>query len=257
MKEIFEKIVAPYTVRLRKDEVLPELPPKQYQRVVFSLPTEVQREYNRLAEEFYAELVVNKAPEEKAQVTAMVAISRITRLHQLSCGHIVGDDGKLSRVENGRFDALKALLDERPKGAKTIVWCHYRDNIDELMERLPKGSAVKIYGGILTEERTSALEAFQRGEASVLLANPAAAGWALTLTCADTAIYYSNSYNFEHRAQSEDRIHRIGQTAQKVMYYDIVAEGTVDERILDVLKNKQDFSTTVMRGLNEWLKQVL
>lgn len=257
MKEVFETIVAPYTVRLRKDEVLKELPPKQYQRIVFSLPTDVQREYNRLAEEFYTELVVNRAPEEKAQVTATVAIARITRLHQLACGHIVGDDGKLSRIENGRFGVLQSLLEERPKGTKTIVWCHYRENIDELMERLPEGSSVKIYGGISAEERTAALEAFQRGEASVLLANPAAAGWSLTLTCADTSIYYSNSFNFEHRAQSEDRIHRIGQTAQKVMYYDIVAEGTVDERIMDVLKNKQSFSETVMRGLNEWLKQVL
>lgn len=261
MRELFEKKVGKNTVRLRKDEVLPDLPPKQYQKIVYSLPTEVQREYNRLAEEFFAELVVERNPDEKASVTALVAVARITRLHQLACGHIVADDGSLRRVDGGRYDVLKELLDGRPEQSKTIIWCHYRDNIDELEERLGadfgKDSVVRIYGGIKASDRTFALEAFQEGEARFLLANPAAAGWALTLTCADAAIYYSNSYNFEHRAQSEDRIHRIGQTANKVMYYDIVADGTVDERILDVLKSKKDFSETIMRGLNEWLKKLV
>lgn len=254
MQEQFERIVSDCTVRLRKTEVLKELPPKQYQRIVFELPVEVQREYNRLAEEYYAE-VMARDPEEKASVTALVAIARITRLHQLACGHVVADDGNLRRVDSGRVEVLESLLEQRPANSKTIVWCHYRDNIDELRERLP--STAYVYGGMSAAERTANLEAFQRGGAAVLLANPSAAGHGLTLVEADTAIYYSNSYNFEHRAQSEDRIHRIGQTAQSVMYYDIVAEGTVDERILDVLKSKQDFSQSVMKDLSEWLKKLV
>lgn len=252
MQQRFEQLVAPVTVRLRKTEVLKELPPKQYQRIVFSLPTEVQRAYNRLAEEFFAELTVKKDPDEKASVTALVAVARITRLHQLVCGHIVSDDGPTERVDSGRFQILQDLLEQRPVGSKTIIWCHYRDNINELQEKLGD-LAVKIYGGMSATERTEALERFQKGDASYLIANPAAAGHGLTLTEADVAIYYSNSYNFEHRAQSEDRIHRIGQEAGSVMYYDIVAEGSVDERILDVLKSKKDFSQAVMKDLSTWL----
>lgn len=257
MQPIFEKLIEPCTVRLRKTEVLKELPPKQYQRIVFELPTELQREYNRLADEFHAEIMA-RDPEEKANVTALVAVARITRLHQLVCGHVVDDTGELRRVNSGRFEVLLNLLEERPVDSKTIIWCHYRDNINELRERLDKQfGAAYVYGGMSDTERTENLNRFQKGDAGVLLANPAAAGHGLTLVEADTAIYYSNSYNFEHRAQSEDRIHRIGQTAQSVMYYDIVAEGTVDERILAVLKSKQDFSQSVMRELSEWLKKLV
>jgi SNF2 family DNA or RNA helicase len=70
-------------------------------------------------------------------------------------------------------------------------------------------------------------------------------GFGLTLTAARNVIYFSNSYNLEHRDQSEDRAHRIGQTF-KVSYIDLVAPNTIDELILNSLDGKRDLSKEIM-----------
>jgi SNF2 family DNA or RNA helicase len=69
------------------------------------------------------------------------------------------------------------------------------------------------------------------------VANPQAGGTGLTLTAANTAIYFSNSFSLEERLQSEDRCHRIG-TKEPVVYIDLVAADTVDERIAAALQSK-------------------
>lgn len=253
-KQLFEDTVKPYTIRLRKEDVLTDLPEKQYIVRKFILPSDVQKMYDKLADDFMTELVIADGA---GTLTATLAISRATRLHQLVCGYAPNDDGELFTFDSGKYDVLRDILDERPEGTKTLIWAHYRQSIDNLFDRLNKdygpGSAVRLYGGLSENERKQVLEDFRRNPKNkFLIANPATAGWGLTLTEADTAIYYANSYNWEHRDQSEDRIHRIGQLSDSVTYYDLVASGTVDERILEVLSRKGDFSKSVMTNYSEW-----
>ena len=85
------------------------------------------------------------------------------------------------------------------------------------------------------------------------IGQPRTGGYGLTLTEAKTVIYYSNGYDLEVRLQSEDRAHRIGQD-NKVTYIDIIAEGTVDEKILKALRGKIDIASQVLaEGYREWL----
>ena len=78
-------------------------------------------------------------------------------------------------------------------------------------------------------------------------------GYGITLTQANTVIYYSNSYDLEKRLQSEDRAHRIGQK-KKVTYVDLIAEGTVDEKIVEALRSKINIASEVMgEQLKEWI----
>ena len=78
-------------------------------------------------------------------------------------------------------------------------------------------------------------------------------GYGLTLTVANTVIYYSNSYDLEKRLQSEDRAHRIGQK-HNVTYIDFMIPETVDERIVKALRNKIDIASSVMgEEAKEWL----
>jgi SNF2 family DNA or RNA helicase len=84
------------------------------------------------------------------------------------------------------------------------------------------------------------------------VSNPHTGGRGLTLTAADTMIFYSNSYDLELRLQAEDRIHRIGQT-NHCTYVDLVAPGTVDEKILDSLRKKVKISNEVLGEVKEWL----
>ena len=77
------------------------------------------------------------------------------------------------------------------------------------------------------------------------MGQPRTGGWGLNLTEATVAIYYSNEYSAEARLQSEKRIHRIGQM-YPVLYVDLVAKGTVDEVILQMLNGKQRLTNIIM-----------
>ena len=85
------------------------------------------------------------------------------------------------------------------------------------------------------------------------MGNTQTAGYGLTLTAASNVIYYSNNYDLEKRLQSEDRAHRIGQH-KPVTYVDLIAEKTVDEKILKALKKKINIASTVMGDtVQDWI----
>ena len=83
---------------------------------------------------------------------------------------------------------------------------------------------------------------------------PKTGGYGITLTAANTVVYYSNSYDLEIRLQSEDRAHRIGQD-NKVTYIDLVSPGTIDEKILEALRSKIDIAGKVLgEEVQAWLR---
>ena len=86
-----------------------------------------------------------------------------------------------------------------------------------------------------------------------LVGTPQTGGYGITLTGASTMIYYSNGYDLEKRQQSEARIDRIGQE-KPMTYIDIIAEKTVDERIVKALRKKVNIATQVMgEELKNWI----
>ena len=86
------------------------------------------------------------------------------------------------------------------------------------------------------------------------MGNPQTGGYGITLTAANTVVYFANSFDLAVRMQSEDRAHRIGQK-EHVTYIDLIAEGTIDERIVKALRDKMDVASVVMgENLKEWLK---
>ena len=86
------------------------------------------------------------------------------------------------------------------------------------------------------------------------MGQPKTGGYGITLTAANTVIYFSNSYDLEIRLQSEDRAHRIGQT-NKVTYIDLVSPCTIDEKILQALRDKVDIAGQVLReDTKSWLR---
>ena len=86
-----------------------------------------------------------------------------------------------------------------------------------------------------------------------LVGTPATGGYGLTLTAANTVVYYSNGYDLEKRLQSEDRAHRIGQK-KSVTYVDINAQDTVDEKIVKALRDKINIASQVLgEELKSWI----
>ena len=84
--------------------------------------------------------------------------------------------------------------------------------------------------------------------------NSRTGGFGITLTEANTVVYYSNNYDLEIRLQSEDRAHRIGQK-NNVTYVDLVSPKTIDDKILTALQNKQNIANVVLgEEIKEWFE---
>lgn len=191
--------------------------------------------------------------------TADLVITQLQKLHQIVMGFIKTDDGVEHEFDetNQRLEVLMDLCEELPKA---VIWANYRHSIfqisAELRKRFGDDSVVTYFGDTTNDERRKAKVDFKDMGSGVrfFVANPSTGKYGLTLVSASTAIYYSNSYDREERAQSEDRIHRIGQI-RKANIVDIICPKTVDEKILLVLRNKQKLSEQITKSnWREWIQ---
>jgi SNF2 family DNA or RNA helicase len=117
-------------------------------------------------------------------------------------------------------------------------------------------SVACYYGATPQDERQEIVNRFQNPSDPLrfFVGQPKTGGYGITLTEANTTIYYSNSYDLEIRLQSEDRAHRIGQQ-NKVTYIDLVSPNTVDEKIREALRNKIDVAGQVLgEDAKDWLR---
>jgi len=141
---------------------------------------------------------------------------------------------------------------------KAIIWAHYQYDIITIIKEIVKvhgpGSVVDYYGLTPQDERQDNIRKFQSDpRCRFIVGTPATGGYGITLTAANTVIYYSNGYDLEKRLQSEDRAHRIGQK-KNVTYVDIIAEDTVDEKIVKALRDKINIASQVMgEELKAWI----
>lgn len=224
------ELIKPHSVRVLKTQVL-DLPPKLYTKRHFLLSKEQRRVYNALRDEYMAEL-------NGELVTAEMAIVRLLRLQQITCGYLPSDD--LERLhlfdENPRMDAaLETIGDSTGQG---IICARFTQDIDQICKRMRETGrkAFRIDGTVSERDRQRAKEAFKAGDGD-LVVNPAAMSEGHTLTEAQWMLMYSNSFKLIERLQVEDRPHRIGQT-RAVLYTDLLAEDTVDHGIVESMRRK-------------------
>jgi SNF2 family DNA or RNA helicase len=127
--------------------------------------------------------------------------------------------------------------------------------VKHVKEKYGDNSIVTYYGDTSVEDRQKAITLIQDPDSPVrfIVGTPQTGGYGITLTEASTMIYYSNGYDLEKRQQSEARIDRIGQK-RAMTYIDIIAENTVDERIVKALRKKINIATQVMgEELKDWI----
>ncbi len=167
------------------------------------------------------------------------------------------DDGTISHLKNNRIDSLMELLEETE--GKVIIWANYVEDIKNIVAALKKAygdaSTVEYHGSVDSGVRQEQIALFQQknGPTRYFVGNPQTGGYGITLTAANTVVYYSNNYDLEKRLQSEDRAHRIGQTGS-VTYVDLIAEKTIDERIVKALRSKINIANEIMgEDIKDWI----
>ena len=247
LKELSEQLKL-FSYRVLKEDCL-DLPDKIYMKRAISLTDEQQKVYKQMKEQALA--ILNKKT-----VTTVNALTQLMRLQQITCGHFVADDGTTQEIKNNRLNELMDILDEVE--GKAIIWVHWQKDVQIIKKALIKeygpGSVVDYYGLTPQDQRDKNKEAFQNdSKVRYFVGTAQTGGYGLTLTAANTVIYYSNGYDLEKRIQSEDRAHRIGQK-KSVTYVDILAEETVDEKIVKSLRKKINIASEVMgEELRSWI----
>ena len=237
-----------FSYRVLKEDCL-DLPEKTFMKRTIALTPDQFKIYKEMKEKALAHL------NGKVTTTATV-LTQLMRLQQITCGHFKADDGTTQEIKNNRISELMDVLEEIE--GKVVIWAHFQYDISSIIKAVVKeygpGSVVDYYGLTPQEERQDNIRKFQNDEkVRFLVGTPATGGYGITLTAASTMIYYSNGYDLEKRLQSQDRIHRIGQN-HPVTYIDIIAEETVDNKIVKSLRKKINIASKVMgEELKSWI----
>ena len=247
LAELSQKL-KPFSYRVLKDDCL-DLPPKTFMKRIIQLSPEQKRLYTQMKSMALAEL-------NGKMLTTFNAVTQIMRLQQITCGHFKADDDSIQEIKNNRITELMSVLEEVE--GKAVIWAHWRHDIATIVREIEKeypGSVMTYYGDTTTDDRQKAIREMQDPESKIrfLVGTPQTGGYGITLTGASTMIYYSNGYDLEKRQQSEARIDRIGQK-KPMTYIDILAEDTVDEKIVKALRKKVNIATEVMgEELKAWI----
>ena len=242
-------LVSPHSYRILKKDCL-DLPEKTFTKRIIELSEEQQKAYNEMKTS--AITVLKGQPS-----TAVNVLTQLIRLHQITCGHMKTDDGEVINLKNSRLEELMQILSETT--GKAIIWANYIHDILNIEAAIKKeygpSSYCTYYGATKQEDRQRCIYDFQNkmNDCRFFIGNTQTGGYGITLTAASTVIYYSNNYDLEKRIQSEDRAHRIGQK-NPVLYIDLVAKKTVDEKIIQALRNKVNIAREISgEELSKWI----
>lgn len=268
--EKLQKFIAPHSYRVLKVDCL-DLPPKLYNRYYTELDAGKQSAlYASVRDQHRIEW-------ESGQVSVYSKLVVYLRLQQIICGYIpneyLEDDDKMQQLfqswkENPRIVSMLELIEDRPPGEGTIIWCRFREDIrciaEALQESYGERSVVQFHGGVGERQRIENVERFegeriimnrsgkvlrresvpQKDRPRFMAAQTRAGGIGQTWVAANLSLHYSNSFSLIDRIQAEDRPHRIGQT-RTVNYVDVEAEETIDTTIIGALINKKGVADTI------------
>lgn len=232
-------------IRFTKDQCM-DLPDMVYVKRHAPI-TKQQRKYY---EQLRKDMIIQAAGED---VTAVNAAVEMMKLLQIAAGAVYSDDKEVLQFDiKGRYRALREVIDETDR--KVIVFAPFRHVIDMLLERLAQDniSAARIDGSVSAGKRTDVFRAFQeQPDPRVLVVQPQAAAHGVTLTAADTIVWWGPVSSLETYAQANARIHRAGQTNKCTVVQLYGSE--VEQRVYNMLDNKIDVHNQIVSLYKELL----
>lgn len=248
LNELNQKIME-RSYRVTKDEVL-DLLPKIYKFWDVDLTEEQEKAYTQMRDIATTQLAEN------AFATADMKLDQLGKMQHILCGHVRQEDGRLFDIPENRTQAITEILHEH--AGKAIIWAPYpqalRKIAKRLLEEFGEDSTVCYWGEVRQEERLIARSRIQNDDkCRFIVSNQSVGKFGNTWTACNLVIYYANSFDNEDRQQSEDRAHRIGQT-KYVTYIDLRAKGTLDEKLIQVLRKKINMASTLQGDeFKKWL----
>ncbi|WP_233223646.1 DEAD/DEAH box helicase [Amycolatopsis sp. CA-128772] len=259
-KAVTERLAAtvrPFLLRRRKSDpdIAPELPPKTETDRFVPLTAEQTTLYEAVVRENLAEIRETQGIKRRGQVLQL-----LTELKQI-CNHpaqflkephgaLTGRSGKLAAFE----ELLDVILDE---GESVLVFSQYVQLCRLLRRRLQdRGLPTELLSGDSSPaKRQDMVDRFQAGEIPVFLLSLKAGGVGLNLTRATHVIHYDRWWNPAVEDQATDRAYRIGQD-RPVQVHRLIAEGTLEERIAQVLEKKRGLAESIVGAGEDWITEL-
>lgn len=253
--------IAPHTYQLLGDDVV-GLPPLFDKRHV-DLTAEQQQHFAAVKRELFTIL------DNGDIIETPLAVQKITRLQQITCGFLPREDGTFQILDNNRPLALDDILEEigwdfsadaerkgTVAGEQAVIWCRYIQDINSIVARYGEENVIRYDGTINRKEQEAAKADWIAGRKGLFVGTPAKGGTGTDGLQGRSRIvvYYSNSFNSIDRWQSEKRTNRIG-TLQNQLYIDIVARGSVDPGVLQNLRNKKNISNLSMNEIRAMMEK--
>ena len=228
---------------IKKEDCL-DLPPLTSEIVYVEMGAKQKKIYEDMKRDLIATI------DDKACV-AQLAITKALRLQQMASGFVKTVEGDEIEIEDSpKIPALSQLLEMLVPTGKIIIWCAWQYNYKQVSELCKKLDIkyVSIVGGMTINQRKEAEVAFTKGDAQVMIANAKAAGMAVDLIEAPYAIYYSQTFSLIDAIQSRARNYRGGsEMHQKVVHYNIVTQGTIEELVVKKLESKEAMSLELLK----------
>lgn len=197
--------------------------------------------YDQVEKESYAEL-------EHGEIVTTNVLTKLLRLSQITGGFIKDEFNELAeQVSSAKLEALEEIVEECiDAGKKLVVFARFIPEIDAIAKMLKRyGIKYSMIRGDV-KDRAGEVDKFQNDpETKVFIGQLQTTGMGLTLTAADTAVFYSLSYNYADYEQAKARIHRIGQK-NNCTYIHLLAKKTIDEKVMDALSKKKNLAELVV-----------
>ena len=234
--ELMHRLISSISYRVKTSDAL-DLPPFTHEVRKFKLTKESQKVYNQMADELFAEF-------EGHELTAANALVKGLRLMQITSGVVRDVNGDYHRIGTEKAELFADIIEDIDTREPIIVFCNFTADIQAVKEiALKTGRRVSELSGKANE-----LAQWQAGETDVLAVQIKAGKEGVDFTRACLCFYYSIGHSLGDYEQSLCRPHRPGQE-RPVIYYHLVAEGTVDEDIYTGLDKKRDIVLSVLEGI--------
>lgn len=240
-EDLLRKKLWEIAFRVEAEDVL-DLPEVRHIEIPIKLSNKAQRIYDELEQEFIAEV------NESRTVTAGHALVRLLRLQQITSGHIKDDHGEVQEIDTAKRDVLMDILQDISPSEPVVVFCRFRHDLEQI-RRAAEIKRIR-YSEVSGARKDLTAEGTILPETSLLGVQIASGGLGIDLTAARRAVYYSLGYSLGDYQQSLARVHRPGQE-HPVTYYHLVADGTVDRRVVRALVKRQDVVQSILEELRE------
>lgn len=236
-EELHERIKK-YFIRRKKEDVLQFLPPKNRIDAPVELTSEYAQQYER-AENDLAVYLKQYKGKQPAEIARAIQAEKLTRLNVLRYLNAMG-----------KIEAAKEYIDSIIEAEeKVLVFSSFVEPLQILKEKYGDIS-VMITGNTDVKERGKIIETFQKDQSvKVFLGGVKSAGVGVTLTAASNVIFLDYSWNPADMNQAEDRCHRPSQEANSVNIYQLYTSNTIDEKMKNILKKKQNIFDRVVEGV--------